>query len=194
MPTSLFDKITRENGSQTPDLFTPLSSEIKITDGASGFQVAKGLKILDLDVIEPSRLMFHPREDGSVQADFQVKDPDEITITGIFESIDYASNMEELRIIKNNSTELTVQGRGNNYFKMYIETLPSKASARNFSTLTVNIKLKEAQVFKTSEGGLSQDEVAKPADTDTVDNGLKAAQPSTDAIESTATIAVTGSA
>ena len=136
--------------------------------------------------------MHHPREDGSVQADFQVKDPDQITITGIFDSDNYASNMEELRIVQNTSTALIIQGRGKSYFNMYIETLPSKANARNFSTLEVTIALKEALIFGTSDDGLSLDDIANPLDSDIVQNGLKTARTSINSIQSKATSAVTG--
>jgi len=192
MAISLFDKITNKALSKVPDLFTLLSSEIQIRDGQLGFQIAKGLKILDLDVMEPSRLMQQPREDGSFQADFQVQDPTQITINGIFDSDDYASNMEELRIMQRTSTKLTVQGRGNSFFDMYIETLPSKANARNFSTLTVTIGLKEALIFGTSDGGFSLDDLADPLNSDIVQNGLKTARTSIESIQSQATDAITG--
>lgn len=192
MAISIFDKITNKVFSQIPDLFSLLSSEIQIRDGELGYQIASGFKILDIDIVEPSRFMFHPREDGTPQSDFQVQDPIEISVDGIFESEDYASNMEELRIAKNTSTKLTIQSRGKTYFDMYIKTLPSKANAANFSTLSATISFQEALVFKVSDDGLTLDDLANPLDSDIVQNGLKTARASVQSVQDSATSAIKG--
>lgn len=192
MAVSLFDKITNQIASRIPDLFSLLSSEIQIRDGDLGFQIAKGLKILSMDVSEPSRVMQQPREDGSFQADFQVQDPIKITITGVFESDAYASNMEQLRIAKRTGTGLIVQGRGKSFFDMYIENLPSQANAANFSTLSVTIELVEAQVFSTSKEGFTLADLANPLDSSIVLNGIKTARTAADSFQAQATSFVTG--
>ena len=192
MPVSIFDKVTNAISSQVPDLFSLLSSEIQIRDGDFFFQIASGLKILKLDIVEPSRFMTHPRQDGSPQTDFIVEDPVTITLDGIFDSEDYASNMAQLRIAKNTGTKLTIQARGNTYTNMYIETLPSTASAEKFSTLEVNVFFKEAIVFTLESTGFSLDDLANPLDSDIVQNGLKTASASVGSIQAKATSAVTG--
>jgi hypothetical protein len=176
MAISLFDKIIGKTLSRIPDLFTLLSSEIQIRDADLGFQIAQHLRILELDVNEISKLMVHPREDGSQQADFKVQFPSEITITGVFESEDYASGMEELRIAQRTASNLTIQGRGNSFFDMYIETLPQKASAANFSTLSITIGLKEAILLNTSPVGFKLSDVADPLNSSIVQQGLKDAK------------------
>ena len=155
------------------DGLIPTSSEdvTAIIDSETGEQMFAGARPMKISVDETSKLMVHPREDGSTQIDHKIDLPINIQIPMILESESYRDVYAEFRDAKINGTELTIQTKTFTHENMFIEAIPREEDPKYFSTITMVIRLTQALIFNTEISELSVSNVSDPSDSSTVGRG-----------------------
>lgn len=126
-------------------------------------EVLQGISVLSYSVLDDSKIMEHPLEDGSVVADHQVFNPREIScqvafpnkgimllntdiwsvITG--EAVSFEDTYSELTYLYKNSVPLSIKTHANQYTNMYITSIPSDVSPETIDRQIFTIQFKEAQ-------------------------------------------------
>lgn len=137
----------------------------------NGNQLFTTAVILKASTTPSTTYAQHVLEDGSVVSDNAVENQTRISMALILDSNDYQQVYKAIKNAKENRTKLTVQTRVDSYPNMYIEAMPSEESAGLFDTVQVIIDFIEQQFGSVVIEQLSADDVANPADVDTVDRG-----------------------
>ena len=158
---------------QTPSAAQDL---VAIFDAQSGRQLFEGGRPMSLAVGESSKLMAHPREDGSSQIDHKIDLPVTISIPMIMRAEDYRRTYNELRQARIAGTRLTVQTKTFTHTDMFLESIPREEDPSRFDTISVIVNLVQAQIAQTRIQTLPPAAVANPPDSSTVDRGQVSGQ------------------
>jgi len=169
------------------DGLIPSSSEdvMAIIDADSGEQVFAGARPLKASIEESSKLMVHPREDGSTQIDHKIDLPIAIQVSVILESETYRDVYADLRQAKIEGRQLTVQTKTFTHENMFIEAIPREEDPKYFSTITMVIRMVQAFIFETDIQSLPPSNVADGADSDTTGRGQISGQEANDSQDNT---------
>jgi hypothetical protein len=120
-------------------------------------------------VTPTAKLMEHPLETGATITDHRIINPIEIELNVILEPADYVDAYNEVKAVFYGTNSVTVQTIADVYPNMYIEQMPYDHTSQVIDTITMIIKLKEAQVVAQST--VQTVTVKNPADSATVTTG-----------------------
>lgn len=139
-------------------------------------QIVIGARPIKVTVREISRIMDHPIETGSVISDHRIIMPEEIEFSTILPSGDYRSVYQQLETIFNAGTLLNVQTRTSTYKNMVIEEMPHQEDPDLFSTVSLGIRMRQAQIINTLSQALPPQSVKNPVDQSTANIGQQQPQ------------------
>lgn len=126
---------------------------------------------LTASVFEDARLMEHPLETGAVIADHIVFKPMEIELPmACVGELAYRSTYAAIRAAFFAGTLLTVRTRTGMYANMVLLEMPHEETPNAFDAVILRLRLREAK-FVTPKTGLSETQVADPAQSSTVNRG-----------------------
>ena len=126
---------------------------------------------MGVTVNEVSKLMAHPREDGSSAIDHKVDLPISITIPMIMRADEYRETYGALRQAKIAGTRLTVQTKSFTHTDMFLESIPREEVTEKFDTITVIVNLIQAILARTQVETLPPSAVANAPDASAVERG-----------------------
>lgn len=153
-------------------LITPTRSlDVVAITGAGFVPLFTNARPLVASVYEFADIMEHPLETGAVIADHIVFQPTEIELplmcVGEFA---YRSTYAAIRATFHAGTLLTIRTRTGSYPNMVITDLPHDETPDAFDAVSIRLRLREAK-FVTPKTGLSEAQVADPAQASTVNRG-----------------------
>ena len=140
------------------------------------FQLARPIKAV---VVEDSKAMEHPVEDGSTITDHRVILPVEIELSFILASEEYRDVYQQIRELFYRADLLTVQTRTGSYPNMLITKMPHEETTDLADGTTLAMTLRETIIV---EAQFSDAKVRRAPDSKTVPRGEQ--QPKTSAQES----------
>lgn len=125
---------------------------------------------MNATIIQNSKLMEHPVEDGTVCADYKVKMPTEISIQIVLPAQMYEDIINEIQEYKDKGQMIYVETKYGGFKNMQIVNIPIQLKPDNISRLTLEIKFKQVLVPKEKDYISPKDE----EDTNTISSGTKA--------------------
>ncbi len=153
----------------------PRQNQVRVCD-ANFNPIFKNLGILDFEDNLHDRVMYHPLEDGSIIADHRVIEPLEIKLSCKLTNLDFQSVYFEILQAFANKDKLVVQSKVNSYENMYINALPTKQNADNYSGIDIQVSFQQA-LFTQPQYGITP---KNPANSNTVPTGIKQGTPAND--------------
>ncbi len=129
--------------------------------------------IMYAEVKEPSRIMEHPLENGSVIADNQVQMPVEIRLQIVMPYYRADDIVKELRKLKQTGQLVSVHTQGGVYTDMVFVDIPHREAAENVSRLSFDCTLRQALLVTGQSSELTEKDVVKVSNSSTVKGGLK---------------------
>lgn len=125
-----------------------------------------------------AKMMEHPLESGATIVDHRIINPVEIELNVILTPANYLDAYNEIKAVFTGTNSVTVQTIADVYPNMFIEAMPYDHSAEVIDTITMIIKLKEAQIVQSKTQTV---QVKNPADSATVSTGSQNGTTSTPA-------------
>lgn len=150
-------------------------------------QVIAGARPMRASVYEGSRVMEHPVETGSLEADHVVSDPTEIDMPVM---VTDQATWEELRQLYDDRTLLTIQTKRAVYTPMVLMEMPHEDTAAVMDKTPVNLRLRRVVFVSTVYTGLAPAKVANKAQASTVKKGAQQTTKASPAQEAKAAPAV----
>jgi hypothetical protein len=132
------------------------------------FELARPLKAT---IKEDSKVMEHPLETGATVVDHSVILPVEIELSIIPTRGEYRDVYQRIRQSFYNRELLTVQTKTGLYQNQLIQSMPHEEEAELFDTITLALKLREAQFVEAQFNKLPPRAVRNPSNSSTVDKG-----------------------
>jgi hypothetical protein len=129
----------------------PRQNQVRILN--SEFEpILQTVGILEFSDNLHDRVMYHPIEDGSLIADHRVIEPLEIKLTCKLTNLDFQSVYFKISDLFYNKTKLIVQSKVNSYLDMYVNGLPTRQNADNYSGIDIEISFQQALFTKPQYG------------------------------------------
>jgi len=138
------------------------------------FALARPLKAA---VKEDGKLMEHPLETGASIIDHRITLPVEIDLSLIMTRGEYRDVYQRIRQAFRNGDLMTVQTKTGTYENMVISACPHDEDPELYDTISMGLKLVEAQFVQAQFGKLTLAKVRNPSNASTVDKGQQ--QPTT---------------
>lgn len=132
------------------------------------FEQANSMKV---NVIETSKVMEHPVEDGTTITDHRVLMPDEIELSLILSGSNFRSVYQQIKQIYRAGTLLTVQTKTDTYSNMIISDMPHDESGDMFDAVLIAVRMKQVLFVTAQFGTLPQSKVANKSQSSTVKKG-----------------------
>jgi hypothetical protein len=121
---------------------------IGIFDSNTFEQLFINARPMKADIIENSKLMSHPVEDGTIVSDHKVIDPIKMTLPVILTSSDFKSIYSNIKQAFLDSTSLIIQTRTGSYPNMVISSMPHEETISIFNGITINLSLEQVKIIK----------------------------------------------
>ena len=134
-------------------------------------QLFKAARAVKANVLESSKLMDHPKENGSLVTDFRIIRPAEIELGVICTGASYKDVFKEIKYTFTNAIICTVTTRADAYMNMVIESMPHDETPDMADVIMVPLRMREVQEFASQYQALPAEQVAKPTDQSTVQRG-----------------------
>lgn len=151
---------------------------VAILDGESQKQVLESARPMRAAVYETADLMEHPLETGATIADHIVFAPVEIDLPLMINGPTVKDIFAELRGFYLAGSLLTVQTRARSYENMVLMEIPHGEEPEAITSLTVSVRLREANFVAPQYGGIAPKQV-KEADKGKVSTTKRGAQQTT---------------
>lgn len=146
--------------------------DVFIMDSQSYAQMFPFARPMRLTVIEPSKIMKHPLEDGSTITDHLVIEPIRIEISCIFVK-GYKDTTAQFRSTFEQGKLLTIQTKAKAYDNMVLTDMPHEEDPDFMDILMATLKFEEARFVTPEYGELPASAVKNPKDASTVKRGTQ---------------------
>ena len=102
------------------------------------------ITIIDIDVMEDSKIMESPVESGIIVSDHRIKNPIEIVVNCALDPADWRTTYDELKgWYEQNTTDfLTIQTKADVYENMQLIAIPHKESSESISRLFFELRFR----------------------------------------------------
>ena len=163
--------------------------QIRRRTAPNTFEVAyPSARPMQATVSETGRLMSHPLEDGSVITDHRIIFPTVITLSIIIDprlftfrpiaqefgfGVTYRETYQAIFNDFEASTQFQIQTKSRTYDNMYLQNIPHEEDPRQFDTITMILEFSEAKFSTVVIQALSNDQVADPPDSSTLEKGAQ---------------------
>jgi len=150
-----------------------LSTQLVELQDADGFAIETLLDAepVKVTVMQQSRVMDHPIEDGSSISDFKILLPIEIEFSLIVDNGSAKDVYQNLVAGWKAATEYTIQTRIDTYTNMIIAAMPHDETVDMMSATAFALKFRQVIVVDTQYQSLPPAAVANADDTSTTDRG-----------------------
>ena len=166
----VLDKLTTKRGSDAP-----LTNEkyCLFLDGED--EVMADIVIMELDVMESSKIMTSPTESGTIIADHRVFIPIEITARCTLPIEDWKKSYDALRawFEQTEAKFLTLATKADNYENMQLIELPHKETSESIQRLFFDLKFREVKLVAFDYKAMPLEVVESAENATTVDAGTK---------------------
>ena len=134
-------------------------------------QVFSNARPIKATVMETSKVMEHPVENGTTITDHRIIDPIEIELSMVLLSGDYRSTYQQVKQLFKAGALLTVQTKSDSYQNMLIQQLPHDEDPEIYDTIILAVRLKEVNIVTAQFGTLPASKVANKSNASTVGKG-----------------------
>lgn len=124
-------------------------------------------------IVEPSKLMEHPLEDGSTVVDHRILQPAEVELTIIADH----ELWQRYYAIYGEAELVTIQTKSTTYDNMVIESINSDETTDVFDRVPIVLKFKEVVFVETQFQALPPAAVSKKTNASTVKRGEQTGKP-----------------
>lgn len=142
----------------------------EVLTGSTIFQTS----IIDVDIMQESKMMDHPVESGVKITDHKVKQPIEIRLRMAMPEYRYSPIYRELKALYDESPYLTILTNATVYPRMILTGIPHDEKASNYSRLIFNLTFREAIIIQPKYVAMTPERVKSGEDMDTVNTGINA--------------------
>lgn len=135
--------------------------------------------IIDVDVVEESKIMDSPVESGIVISDHRIKNPTEIIVNCTVPAKDWKASYDEIKSWFNmaTSTFLTIVTKADVYSNMQLIAIPHKEAADTVTRLFFELKFRSILFVEPDYIAMPAAAVKNESDATTVDTGNKQTKP-----------------
>lgn len=147
--------------------------QVQVFDGNSGNQIFADAKIMSYDDKPEAQIFQHPMESGVSFMDHRVANPLEITLSLILEKDVYRSTYNEIFNQYKSGSICTIQSRTTRAQNMVILTMPQEQTAEHYDAIPINLTFRQMTFVVPSQGTMTPENTANPADSNTVQQGMK---------------------
>src|ERR1700692_1066036 len=149
---------------------------VGIFDPATGARLFLNASAMKANVGRNSKIMDHPKEDGSPVSDYKIILPIEIELGILIDSTDIDQTYSLIATAFLSSKFLTVRTNAGTYANMVIAAMPHDESPDMWGMLVIALKLREIQLVTVQFQSLAATSVAAPTDQSTINTGQQTAQ------------------
>jgi hypothetical protein len=135
-------------------------------------------------IVEPSKLMEHPLEDGSTVVDHRILQPAEVELTIIADH----ELWQRYYAIYGDAELVTIQTKSTTYDNMVIESINSDETPDVFDRVPIVLKFKEVVFVETQFQALPPTAVAKKTNASTVKRGEQTGKPTAEQTQKKASV------
>lgn len=136
-------------------------------------QLFVGARPIKATVKPTAKLMEHPIEDGASITDHRVFQPIEIELSMVLTPETFMDTHKEIVAAFGSKTPMSVQTKADTYSNMYITEIPHDEEPDVYDTISVALKLREAQIVTAQYAALPPSKVKKKANSSTTKTGQK---------------------
>lgn len=140
-------------------------------------QVFERARPLKATIKEDAKVFDHPLETGATITDHRIILPIEIEISLILQSKDYRDVYQQIKQLFLNATLLVVQTRAGVYENQLISSMPHEEDPEYYDTITLALKLKEAQFVEPQFASLPPRAVRNKSNASTEKRGEQQPMP-----------------
>jgi len=138
-------------------------------------EVLTNVTIIDVDVMEDSKIMDSPVESGILISDHRILNPKEIVVNCTLPFEDWKESYDEMKgWYERNDTEfLTVQTKADVYEDMQLIAIPHKETSDTVSRLFFELRFRSILFVKPEYIAMPLDVVENPENASNIDAGKK---------------------
>lgn len=150
---------------------------VGIFDPDSGEQLFTEATAMKANINRNSKIMDHPKEDGSPVSDYKIILPVEIDMGILIDSTDQEDTYDLIKTAFLSSQFLTVQTNADVYTNMVVSAMPHDETPDMWGMLVMGLRLREVQLVTVQFQQLAANDVANTTDQSTVNTGEQTPQP-----------------